>query len=62
MGGVYINNKIIIERKEKEQVQTDLIDSKLAVAELVEQMETERVNYQLALAEVIEIIEGGTTA
>ena len=59
--GVFINSKIIIERQEKEQLKTDLIDSKIAVVELAEQMEAEKISNQLALAEVIEIIEGGTT-
>ena len=60
--GVFINSKIIIERQEKEQLKTDLIDSKIAVVELAEQMETEKISNQLALAEIIEIIEGGATA
>lgn len=58
--GVFINSKIIIERQEKEQLKTDLIDSKIAVVELAEQMEVEKISNQLALAEIIEIIEGGT--
>lgn len=59
MAGIYINNKIIVEKKEKEQLKTDLIDSKIAVVELAEQAETEKISNQLALAEIIEIIEGG---
>ena len=59
--GVFINSKIIIERQEKEQLKTDLIDSKIAAVELAEQMEAEKISNQLALAEIIEIIEGGTT-
>lgn len=59
MAGIYINNKIIVEKQEREQLKTDLIDSKIAVVELAEQAETEKINNQLALAEIIEIIEGG---
>lgn len=59
MAGIYINNKIIVKKKEKEQLKTDLIDSKIAVVELAEQAETEKISNQLALAEIIEIIEGG---
>lgn len=59
--GVFINSKIIIERQEKEQLKTDLIDSKISAVELAKQMETEKINNQLALAEIIEIVEGGTT-
>jgi len=59
--GNYLNKKVIAEKKEKTQIQTGLIDSKIAVVELAEQMETEKISNQLALAEIIEIIEGGTT-
>lgn len=59
MAGIHINNKIILEKQEREQLKTDLIDSKIAVVELAEQAETEKINNQLALAEIIEIIEGG---
>ncbi|MBC3796425.1 hypothetical protein [Acetobacterium tundrae] len=44
------------------QLETDLINSKLAMAELAEQQEADKLNNQLALAEVIESIMGGGTA
>lgn len=42
-------------------LQTDLINTKLAMAELVEQQQADKLNNQLALAEVIESIMGGGT-
>ena len=42
-------------------LQTDLTNTKLAMAELVEQQLTDKLNNQLALAEVIESIMGGGT-
>ncbi|WKY46014.1 hypothetical protein Q5O14_07930 [Eubacteriaceae bacterium ES2] len=60
MGRRYENKKIITEKKEKENMQADVLNSKLAMAELVEQMEEEKINNQLAMAELIESIEGGT--
>lgn len=42
-------------------LQTDLLNTKLAMAELVEQQQADKLNNQLALAELIEsIMEGGT--
>ncbi|MBC3901685.1 hypothetical protein GH811_19020 [Acetobacterium malicum] len=42
-------------------LQTDLLNTKLAMAELVEQQQTDKLDNQLALAEVIESIMGGGT-
>ncbi|MBK5244279.1 MAG: hypothetical protein JJE18_04510 [Eubacteriaceae bacterium] len=44
------------------ELQTDLLNTKLAMAELVEQQQADNLNSQLALAEVIESIIGGTVA
>lgn len=53
---------IPVEEKTK-QLETELLNTKLAMAELVEQQQTDKLNNQLALAEVIEsIMGGGTTA
>lgn len=43
-------------------LQTDLTNTKLAMAELIEQQQADNLNNQLALAEVIESIMGGGTA
>lgn len=43
------------------QLETDLINTKLAMAELVEQQQADKLDNQLALAEVIESIMGGGT-
>lgn len=40
---------------------TDLTNTKLAMAELIEQQQADNLNNQLALAEVIESIMGGGT-
>ncbi|OFV69245.1 hypothetical protein [Acetobacterium wieringae] len=40
-------------------LQTDLTNTKLAMAELVEQQQADKLSSQLALAEVIESIMGG---
>ena len=45
------------------QLETDLTNTKLAMAELVEQQQADKLNNQLPLAELIEsIMEGGTVA
>jgi hypothetical protein len=44
-----------------EILETELINNKLAMAELVEQQQADNLNNQLALAEVIESIMGGGT-
>lgn len=50
------------EEKVKE-LETELLNTKLAMAELVEQQQADKLNNQLALAELIEsIMEGGTVA
>lgn len=43
------------------QLETELINNKLAMAELIEQQQADNLNNQLALAEVIELIMGGGT-
>ena len=44
-----------------ETLETELLNNKLAMAELVEQQQADKLNNQLALAEVIESIMGGGT-
>ncbi|UYO62788.1 hypothetical protein LNN31_18785 [Acetobacterium wieringae] len=44
-------------------LENELLNTKLAMAELVEQQQADKLNNQLALAELIEsIMEGGTVA
>lgn len=53
---------IPVEVKTK-QLENELLNTKLAMAELVEQQQADKLSNQLALAELIEsIMEGGTTA
>lgn len=62
--GFFLNPNYVpsIEEKAK-QLETELLNTKLAMAELVEQQQADNLNNQLALAELIEsIMEGGTTA
>ena len=47
------NNEVV-------ELRNELLDTKLALAELAEQREADRLANQLAMAELIEIIEGGT--
>jgi hypothetical protein len=56
---------VYIESWDKDQkiidLETELLNNKLAMAELVEQQQADNLNNQLALAEVIESIMGGGT-
>jgi|LGVE01.1.fsa_nt_gb hypothetical protein len=71
MGGLfdYIDIVTIIEdtiekpKTEIEVLQEDLLNTKLAMAEIVEQQQADKLNAQLAMAELIETImaEGGGT-
>lgn len=49
------------ENKKIIDLETELLNTKLAMAELVEQQQVDNLNNQLALAEVIESIMGGGT-
>ncbi|WP_414733446.1 hypothetical protein [Acetobacterium carbinolicum] len=61
MGG----SAMYVEAWDKDQkiidLETELLNTKLAMAELVEQQQADNLNNQLALAEVIESIMGGGT-
>jgi hypothetical protein len=49
-----------IKKTETEISQEDLLNTKLAMAEIVEQQQADKLNAQLAMAELIEtIMEGG---
>lgn len=40
-------------------LETELLNTKLATAEMVEQQQTDKLENQLALAEIIEVVTGG---
>ncbi|PKP29452.1 MAG: hypothetical protein CVU00_15530 [Bacteroidetes bacterium HGW-Bacteroidetes-17] len=71
MGGWFkLENGVIVEYPELKpltkddqisKIETELLNTKLAMAELVEQQQADNLNNQLALAEVIESIMGGGT-
>ncbi|KAF5070558.1 hypothetical protein DSECCO2_221480 [anaerobic digester metagenome] len=59
----YVDKPQSIEDQRISELQSELQNTKLALAELVEQQQADKLNNQLALAEVIEsIMGGGTTA
>ncbi len=55
MSGLYTNKKIIAERQEKTQIQTEYERMQVALAESFEKQEADKMELQLALAELIEL-------
>jgi hypothetical protein len=51
--------EVVMLKAKNTTLETELLNTKLATAELVEQQQTDKLNNQLALAEVIESIMGG---
>lgn len=59
----YVDELKSVEDQRIYDLESELLNTKLAMAELVEQQQADNLNNQLALAEVIEsIMGGGTTA
>lgn len=61
---VFVKNPDYIKRfstdEKVKQLESELLNTKLALVEVVEQQQSDKLEAQLALAEVIETIEGGT--
>lgn len=51
--------EVVVIKAKNTALETELLNTKLATAELVEQQQVDKLNNQLALAEVIESIMGG---
>lgn len=56
---VSIEEEVEMLKAKNTALETELLNTKLATAEMVEQQQTDKLENQLALAEIIEVVTGG---